>query len=326
MPDLTPQRLFALHLSAGWMSERYFRTFRPVEDDPGAFDALLLQRDRRVGVTIATLWEPDDAPTEGADQLGDLLTSDMQKTGSAIEPGAYAVWVPAKAPLPTTEPQISNLRVTLARSLGGLAEGDRREVRLTVNVTLAKLDGEGAYASVVGGLSTEWATLSEGLPGSFHLDSRGLYRLPEEQAEIDLILSRVRDRAAVLESGEVTDVSVTDAWVVSRLMGGAPAGVTVMAAPPEIDPLDGTLARRMLRRHVQRAIAQAEAARAAGQQIDLVALFLIGAVGHLKDELATAALRGMNPAAYGNLDLITIVGDGGVRQVLQPRSLPWESR
>ena len=55
------------------------------------------------------------------------------------------------------------------------------------------------------------------------------------------------------------------------------------------------------------------------------ALVLVGALAHLKDELATAALRGMNPTAYGSVDLIAIVADAGVRQVLQPRSLPWES-
>ena len=48
-------------------------------------------------------------------------------------------------------------------------------------------------------------------------------------------------------------------------------------------------------------------------------------LAHLKDELATAALRGMNPMAYSALDLIAIVADAGVRQVLQPRSLPWEA-
>ena len=38
----------------------------------------------------------------------------------------------------------------------------------------------------------------------------------------------------------------------------------------------------------------------------------------------TAGLRGMNPALYGGIDLIALVADGQVRQVLQPRSLPWE--
>jgi hypothetical protein len=328
MPDLSPQHLSpqqaALHLAASWMSERYFRTFRPAEGDPGVFDAVLQQRDRRVGVTIGPLWEPG-APMAGADDLAAMLTADMHADGSAIEAGAYAVWVPPKAALPVTEPQISNLRITLARGLGGLAPGEAREVRLPLTLVLAKLSDEGAYVSVTGGLAPEWTVISEGVPGSYHLDSRGLYRLPEERAEIDLIVTRVRDRAALLQPGEVTDVQVHDTWTVSRLPAGAPEGVTVMAAPVEVDPLDGTLVRRMLRRHVQRAVAQREAARAAGQQDDLSALVLLGALAHVRDELATAALRGMNPAAYGGLDLIVLVADASVRQVLQPRALPWEA-
>ena len=325
MPDLTPPHVAALHLASTWMSERYFRTFRPL-DDASAFHAALSQRDRRVGVTIGALWDEDAAPgpIEGADALASLLTADVA-TDPVIEDGAYAVWVPPKATLPTTEPQVSNLRVLLQHGMSGLRPGEQREVRLPLTLVLAKLSDEGAYVSVTGGLAPEWTTISEGVPGSFHLDSRALYRLPEEQAEIDIIVTRVRDRAALLQAGEMTDVQVTDTWTVSRLPDGAPAGVTVIASPSTVDPLDGTIVRRMLRRHVQRAVAQHEAAKAAGEQIDLVALVLVGAVAHLKDELATAALRGMNPAAYGTIDLIAVVADGGVRQVLQPRALPWEA-
>ena len=68
MTDLSPQHAAALHLVTTWMSEKYFRTFRPVEGDPGAFDALLQQRDRRVGVTVGSLWESDDA-LPGTDDL-----------------------------------------------------------------------------------------------------------------------------------------------------------------------------------------------------------------------------------------------------------------
>ena len=337
MPALSSPHAAALRLASTWMSERYYRTFRPIEGDPGAFDALLQQRALRVGVTIGSLWEQDevaDSVAPDADDLAALLTADMRAEGSSIESGAYVVWVPPKAALPTTEPQISLLRVALARGLGGLPAGEQREVRLPLTLVLAKLSDEGAYVSVTGGLAPEWTTMSEGVAGSFHLDSRGLHRLPTERAEIDIIVTRVRDRAALLEAGEVTDVQVHDTWTVSRLpdigaAGSEATGVTVIAPPPTVDPLDGTIVRRMLRRHVQRAVAQrsaaTEAAQAAGRPVDFAALILLGALAHLNDELATAALRGMNPALYGALDLIAIVADGGVRQVLQPRSLPWEA-
>ena len=54
---------------------------------------------------------------------------------------------------------------------------------------------------------------------------------------------------------------------------------------------------------------------------------LIGApLAHIGEELVTASLRGMSPAAYGGTDLVALVADGSVRQVLQPRSLPWETQ
>src|SRR5690606_21220042 len=135
-----------------------------------------------------------------------------------------------RAELPTEEPAASNLRVLLANGMKHLAPGERREVRLPVTVKLAKLETEGAYVSVTGGLSPVWLAMSEGIPGSFHLDSRSVHRLSSEEAEVEILVTRVRDRAAVLEPGELSDVALQDYWVVSRLPDTLPPGVTVMSA------------------------------------------------------------------------------------------------
>ena len=96
--------------------------------------------------------------------------------------------------------------------------------------------------------------------------------------------------------------------------------MTVIGGPTDADPHDGAVVRRQLRRHVTRAVEQRDEGGC-----DLAVLVLAGALAHIGDELVTASLRGMNPASYGALDLIVLVADGQVRQVLQPRSLPWES-
>ena len=129
----------------------------------------------------------------------------------------------------------------------------------------------------------------------------------------------MRDRAALLNDEEFTDVHVHDYWLVSRLPAGSPPGVVIVGGPADLDPKDGVPIRRSFRRAVDRAIEQ----RKAGDS-DLSVLVLVGALAHMEDELVTAALKGMNPATYGALDLIVLVADGAVRQVLQPRSLPWE--
>ncbi|MEZ4502137.1 MAG: hypothetical protein R3C39_05895 [Dehalococcoidia bacterium] len=303
----------ALAMAASWLGERFFRTFRPadLDVDPAPFDALLMQRDRRVGVTVAPLWDAE-APAPGASAFVSLLSEDVAE-------GGYVVWVPTGAQLPVDEPQRSGYRLIFERGLRGLAAGERREVRIPAILRLAKIEAEGAYVSVAGGLASRWTDLSEGVGGAFHLDSRSIHRLPEEEAEVAIVLSRVRDRAALLNPEEVTEVHVHDTWTVSRLPIDEPSGVTVIAAPPDIDAKDGTLVRRTLRRAVRRASEQR-----AASDVDFSVLLLEAPLAHMSDELATSSLRGMSPAAYSNIDSILLVADGRVREVLQPRQRPWE--
>ena len=317
LTTLSPTRSVAAHMLAAWMGAQFYRTFRMVDDNPAPFDALLAQRERNVGATVGVLWDEAERPP-AADTLADWLTGDAA-ADPAIADGAYAVWVPPKAIVPTAEPEASDLRLTLTTALRHLEPGDRREARIPVTVKLAKLEPEGAYVSVVGGMSPVWLALSDGMPGSFHLDSRPVHRLPEEQAEVDILVSRVRDHALALEAGELTDVRLHDHWVVSRLPNDAPTGVHVIAAAPTVEPTDGASIRRRFRAEVQRAVEQKQAGAA-----DLAVLAVVGPFGHLKDETVTASLRGMNPALYTALDLIVLVADGAVRQVLRPRSLPWQ--
>lgn len=305
----------ALSMLAAWMGERFFRTFRVAPDEErGPFDAMLTQREHRVGVTLGVLW--DEGVLPGIDTLQAQVSMDVEGSGAG---GGYALWVPPRAELPDHEPAASELRLLVSRSLTGLAVSEQREVRVPALLRLAKVDAAGAYVSVAGGLAPEWTTLSEGAPGAFHLDSRAIHRLSDEQAERELLLSQVRDKAALLETGEFTTIEASDSWLVSRLPGAEPAGLTVFGAPAEFDSADSAAVRRLLRRHVLRA----EAQRFNGT-CDLTALLLVGSFAHMADERVTPALRGMNPTAYGGLDLMALVADGQVRQVLQPRALPWE--
>ena len=315
--ELTRVEHAGLAMLTAWMSERYYRTFRPGAGEPSPFDATLQQRERTVGVSVAVLCDPPGLPP-GAEAMEGLLSADAAAAVPAEGGGAYVVWVPPGAELPDGEPARSQLRLLLARGLTGLAPGERREVRIPVTLQLAKVDEQGSYVSVAGGMSPLWTHLSEGVSGAFHLDSRPLRRLPEQEAEQAILISRVRDRAELLAAGEVSAVPLHDYWLLSRLPGDAPIGVTLVGAPPRFWPLDGSLVRRLFRRAVARAVSQR-----AEREVDLAVLLVITAIGHMEEELVTAALRGMSPATYGSLDLIALVGDGQVRQVLQPRSLPW---
>ena len=306
----------ALSLVAAWMGERFYRSFRIATedtDDPTPFDATLMQRERRVGVTLARLWEDDGLAASGASELERLVSADLD------DGGGYVLWVPPGAALPLEEPARSQFRLTVTRGLGGLAPGERRELRIPAILRLAKIDTEGAYVSVTGGLAAHWTQISDRVPGAFHLDSRALHRLPEEAAELAIIVSLVRDRAAVLGTEEMSEIEVHDHWLVSRLPDGQPGGLTAVAAPATFDAADGAAARRSFRRAAARASEQR-----AASDLDFNVLVVIAALGHIEEELVTAALRGMSPAAYSATDLIVLVADGQVRQVLQPRKLPWQ--
>lgn len=303
----------AIGMLATWMSERYFRTFRlGTEDERGPFDATLTQRANRVGVTVGRLWERGDDAAAG---LEALVSADLAADGDL---GGYVLWAPPGVAMPSSEPAISEVRDLVRRGLHGLATGERRELRVPALLRLAKIDGAGAYVSVSGGLASEWTFMSEGISGAFHLDSREIHRLPEEQAEREILISQVRDRAALLEVAEISAIEAHDTWLVSRLPDDQPSGLTVIGAGHDFDGGDAAAMRRVMRRHVSRA----EEQRFSGN-CNLSALLLVGALAHLDDERVTAALRGMNPTAYGALDLVALVGDGQVRQVLQPRQLPW---
>ena len=310
----------ALAMASSWLGERFFRTFRPADGDPAPFDARLRQRDRGVGVTLATLWD-EEQRDPAATALESLVSADLVSAG---DEGAYVVWAPPNATFPVTEPQRSDVRLMLGRAIAGLAPGQRREVRIPVMLRLAKVEADGAYVMVTGPLSSEWAHLSEGIKGVFHLDARDLLRLPDEAPEVDIILTRIRDRAAVMQPQEVTEVPVHDYWVATRLPVDTPRGLTIVSAPPAPTGADdGTRVRRALRRAVRRAVEQRSSAGTAGSGIDFSVLVLVEVVGHMQAELATQALRGMSPASYAAIDEILLVADGQVREVLQPRTVPW---
>jgi hypothetical protein len=266
-------------------------------------------------VTLGLLW--DDSGLPGRAQLEAAVGADLDSAGDGR---AYALWLPPRVAVPEHEPAASDLRLQITRGLTGLAPGERRELRIPALLRLAKVDVGGSYVSVSGGLAPEWTRLSEDVPGAFHLDSRDLHRLPEEAAERAIIISAVRDKTAMLATGEFTTIETHDYWLVSRIPGNEPRGLAVIGAPEDFDSADAAAVRRLLRGHIARAEEQAQSERC-----DLTALLLVGSYAHIDDERVTPGLRGMNPTLYGRIDLIALAADGQIRQVLQPRALPWEA-
>ena len=123
----------------------------------------------------------------------------------------------------------------------------------------------------------------------------------------------------LLREGELTELDIFDHWTISHLPETLKSGVTVISPPPELDPHDGTPVRRDLRRLLKQ-VQQLDMST-----VDMKVLVVTTAVTHIDQELVTTAIKGMSPSMYGMLDLIVVVADGELRQVLQPRSLPWSA-
>lgn len=108
------------------------------------------------------------------------------------------------------------------------------------------------------------------------------------------------------------EVKAEDTWVVQRLPQFPEP--CLIAASPASDPQNGTDVRRALHSAVQRAVATLD-----GVEADLKVLAMVGAFRSLADENAMIALRGMDLAAFGQLDFICLLADGRLKPILGPR-------
>jgi hypothetical protein len=299
-----------------WFNQRHGRDFAllpetgPAVGDRPA-DAQLWAGDGqyRLALAVDRLYESEDAAWDRRRlEVEDRLTRALH--------APYLLWMPPQARLPGAEPEESEFAVRVQMGAAPLLAGGRGEVSLPVPLRLGKTQDDGAYVSVVGGLSRHWTAISERVQGAFNLDSTALHRLsrrPEVQEEI---FARIADYSSRLSVGEGVQFEVEEAWTVQKLAEGEE--VFIAGCPPDFDPTDGTSLRRLMRRRV------AAANETLGSlEADLKALALVGVWEYAEDEGASAILRGFDSAIFSHIDIIAILTDGEVRPALSARTLPW---
>jgi len=228
----------------------------------------------------------------------------------------HLLWMPPQARLPGEEPEESEFAVRVQMGAAPLLAGGHGEVSLSVPLRLGKTQDDGAYVSVVGGLSRHWTAISERVRGAFNLDSTALHRLSRRPEVREEIFARIADCSSRLSVGEGLEFEAEEAWTIQKLAEGEE--VFIVGCPPYFDPTDGTTLRRLMRRRV------AAANEALGPlEANLKALALVGVWEYGEDEGASAILRGFDPAIFSNIDVIAILADGEVRPALSARTLPW---
>jgi len=305
-----------LELLLGWLTAQHGRRFAVAESeyvDPAGLSALASDGSSRLAVEVRPLLGPSA-------NLAWLAFRDQLQTDIAVDlPGAFALWLPAGADLPSGARERLEFAQRVRETALALAPGERAYVPLPISLYLKKLRDDGNLMSVVGGLNAHWARFTERIRGTYDLDSSQLHRLPESEEHLEALLDLICRRTEAIEnSGQWVEIETIDAWTVQRLTNDH--GVVIVGLPPD-EIGDMGLA---VRRNFRRVLAEA-ASRLAGRQTDLRALVALGYYGRMDQEGATTAMRGYDPALYSNLDFVCLAADGLLKPLIQAPAgvLPW---
>jgi hypothetical protein len=218
--------------------------------------------------------------------------------------------------VPVEEPDASDFVQRVQQAAGPLAPGERGEVELQVAVQLAKVRDEGGYASVIGGLSRWWTLITERVNGTFHVNSSKMRRAPQSAALREAIFDRIGELSKPMSTGDAVEFDTIEAWTVQRLREDplGERGFAVAQAPPKIDPAEGTLMRRLIRKRLKDAN---EALT--GIEADVKGVGLIAIYEYAEHENVGSFVKSLDPALFAKLQLLAAIVDGEIRPIFQPR-------
>lgn len=305
--------LFSAALLVEWFSGRSGRAYA-LQSAAGEGTPVFVAKSaggETMAVAIAALWEPaSNAVAEGARQFME------ERLSGGLVRGPHILWIPPRAAVPSDEPEASDFTQRVQQAAAPLQPGGRAEVEMTITMQIAKMRDEGGYASVIGGLSRWWTLITERVSGTFHVNSSKMRRAPQSAELREAIFDRIADVSKALNTGDATEIEVTEAWTVQRLTSEplGESGFAIAQAPPNVDPADGTLMRRLVRRRLKdanEALASVEA--------DMKGVGLIAIYEYAEHENVGSFVKSLDPSLYSGLGLVAAIVDGEVRPIFQPR-------
>ncbi len=299
------QRRYCARLLIDWLNDRSDAQFDLSDDAGDAFIAT--DGERRIGVWAGPLWEEESPWTERLEAIATRLPND----------GAYALWVPPKAGVPSDEPDASEFVQRVQSAAASLSPGERTEVAFPITVRLSKTSEEGGYASVIGGLSRWWTRITEKVSGTFHVNSAALHRLTRDGEVREQLWDDIGRLSHSIELGQGADIKIDEAWTLQQL-SDPESGFVLIGAPPAVDAGEGILVRRVVRSRLREAN---EALNALDVELRVVGL--IGSYEYGELETAGATVKAVDPSLFNRLEVLAILADGEVRPTFLPRSLPW---
>lgn len=310
MPDRA--LTYTAALLVDWFAERSGRAYTLDAVIDGDVPVFVANSDAgKLAVAMAALWEPESDP---AAEDARLAMEERLDAGNVR--GPYLVWVPPRASVPASEPGESDFAMRVQLATAPMQPGGRSEIDLPVMVQLAKVRDEGGYASVIGGLSRFWTLITERVNGTFHVNSLQLRRAPQAEPVRNALLDRIGELSRGLKLGDAVEFDAAEAWTVQRLRVEplGERGFAIAQAPPKIDPSDGALIRRIVRKRL----------KAAGEALALVeadvkGVGLLAIYEYAEHENVGSFVKSLDPGLFAGLQLVAAIVDGEVRPVFQPR-------
>ncbi len=300
---------YAAALLVEWFGARTGRAYGLEAATGGGFIARA--EDATVAVAVAKLWEPEaDAATE------DARAAMEERLSAGLVRGPHILWVPPRAAVPSDEPDASDFVQRVQQAAAPLQPGGRAEVELPVAVQMAKMRDEGGYASVIGGLSRWWTLITERVNGTFHVNATKMRRAPQSSQRREALFDQIGALSQGIETGQAVEFETVEAWTVQRLpyepLGQT--GFAIAQAPPKLDPSEGTLVRRLVRKRLKDARGALDGVEADTKAVALLAIF-----DYAEHENIGSFVKSMDPSLYAGIGLLAAIVDGEVRPVFQPR-------
>jgi hypothetical protein len=197
-----------------------------------------------------------------------------------------------------------------------LTPGARGEAELPIALQMAKTRDEGGYASVIGGLSRWWTMITERVNGTFSVNSSQMRRAPQSSVARERIIDRIGELAKTMNVGDALEFDTVEAWTAQRLPREplGETGFAIAQAPPNIDPADGTLMRRLVRKRLKDANAALDAVDATIKGVGLLAIY-----DYAEHENVGSFVKSLDPSLFAKLNVVAALVDGEVRPIFMPR-------
>jgi hypothetical protein len=141
-------------------------------------------------------------------------------------------------------------------------------------------------------------------------------RVSQSDAAREALYARIGEIAKTLSLKDAVEFDTVESWTLQRLPAAllSETGFAIAQAPPRIDPADGTLMRRLVRKRLKDA-----ADALAIVEADVKGVALLAIYEYAEHENVGSFVRSLDPGLFAKLGLVAAVVDGEVRPVFVPR-------